>query len=837
VADRRRSRPPAVWGNIPPRNPHFTGRIDLLDELHARLGDGLTAVLPEALHGMGGVGKSHLAIEYAHRFSRDYDIVWWIPAGHAAQIVTSLVELSRRLALPVPPEAANVAVPAVLDALRLGEPYAHWLLVFDNAEDPRTVQPFLPPSDTGRILVTSRNPNWSSVAHPVAVDVFDRPESVHLLRRRASELADAEADRLAEALGDLPLALEQAGTWLAETGMAAGEYLRLFAEKHAELLSTAPPVGYELPVQAAWNVSLDRLAETNPTALRLLQVCAFFASEPISRQIFRRGRQVSILPELDAALRDPIRLGEAIRQLSRYALARIDHHTGAIQLHRLVQSVLRDRMTADERTVLRHGAHALLAASDPGEPDNPKTWPTYAELYPHLVAAEAAESADPWLHDLLVNEVIYLYRWGDHQRSLELADHVHSVWARTVREDAPDMLRLAGWHGWVSFILGRYADAARINTRVLALTTQIHGNDHPETLLAMGNVSVDRIVAGDFTGALELAEDRMRRAERAFGEGDAHALAAAVDVGVGLRLVGRYREARDLDERTWHRRVELLGEYHLDTLRALTHATLDQRDLGDYLGAVVRHEEIVGLVLQAVGGGADHFQVLLARTLLAVALRKAGRHAEALDLAAEVESRLERRYGHDHPRTIAASLALSVDRRHAGELAEAAELCESTLGHYRRAFGEHHPYTAAAAVNLAIILRQAGRPDRALDLDTSTVAALTRRLGADHPWTLVAATNLASDRYALGDFTLAHTEDTDTYARSLRVLGADHPSTLVLGGNLALDLRAAGRAEEADDLRARTVDGLGRVLGVDHPATRATVGGSRADCDIDPVPM
>ncbi|WP_239313413.1 SAV_2336 N-terminal domain-related protein, partial [Frankia sp. Cj3] len=158
----RTRRSPAVWGNVPPRNPHFTGRHALLAELHTRLHEGTTAVLPEALHGMGGVGKSQLAVEYVYRQQADYDVIWWIPAERTAQIGSALVDLAQRLHLPVGTEA-NIAIPAVLEALRTGEPYSRWLLIFDNAEDPKAVRGFFPAGGTGRVLVTSRNMAWANV--------------------------------------------------------------------------------------------------------------------------------------------------------------------------------------------------------------------------------------------------------------------------------------------------------------------------------------------------------------------------------------------------------------------------------------------------------------------------------------------------------------------------------------------------------------------------------------------------------------------------------------------------------------------------------------------------
>ncbi|THJ75464.1 tetratricopeptide repeat-containing protein, partial [Candidatus Frankia alpina] len=221
---RSRTVVPAVLGGaVPQRNPHFTGRDDSLRELHQRLGDGTTAVLPEALYGMGGVGKSQLAVEYVYRYQSEYELIWWIPAERSAQIVQTLAGLAPSLRLDAGLEA-NTVVPAVREALRIGQPYRRWLLVFDNAEDPSRVAEYFPnPGAEGHVLVTSRDSRWAAVARPLEVAVFARFESRALLQRRDDTLTDDDADRLAQALGDLPLAIDQAATWRVETGMPVNE--------------------------------------------------------------------------------------------------------------------------------------------------------------------------------------------------------------------------------------------------------------------------------------------------------------------------------------------------------------------------------------------------------------------------------------------------------------------------------------------------------------------------------------------------------------------------------------------------------------------------------------
>ncbi len=156
---------------------------------------------------------------------------------------------------------------------------------------------------------------------------------------------------------------------------------------------------------AAWNVSLERLRRNHPAALQLLQVCAFFAPEPISRRLLSGVRDAPVPAELSAALSDPIKLSRAIREINRYALARINHNTNTIQLHRLVQRVLINQMSEPLKRQMREGAHRLLAKGDPGEPEASHQWQQYGDLLPHVLHSGAVRSTDPWVRQLVLNEV------------------------------------------------------------------------------------------------------------------------------------------------------------------------------------------------------------------------------------------------------------------------------------------------------------------------------------------------------------------------------------------------------------------------------------------------
>ena len=838
VASARRAakKLPQVWGDVPPRNPNFTGREALLATLQAELRVAReTAVLPRALHGMGGVGKSQVAIEYVHRHSEEYELVWWIPAEQTGQILNSLAKLAQRLDLDVGPEA-NTAVPAVREALSTGKvPYENWLLVFDNAESLQEVRSYFPTGGAGKILVTSRNPEWAAVARALEVDVFTRDESKEFLTSRTPELTDGDADRLAAALGDLPLAVEQAAAWRAATGMSVDEYLRLLEEKRMELLDDTSSPDYQRSVAAAWNVSLDKLEEVNIAALQLLQVCSFFAPEPISREFFSGSPISPTTDALDETLRDPIKLGRAIREIQRYALAKFDHRNNTLQMHRLVQAVLVGRMDERHRDTMRRAAHTLLASANPHNPGHQARWERYVALLPHVLVSRIVESDDSKVQELVFEIVEFLYHWGDHDGCLAFAEEAYKYRLRLFGEDDHKSLRLAKYLGYVRFVVGQYASAAELLERSWNLYVERFGEQDEGTLDAMLLVALARRYSGDFMSSLDLDERAHGICHRLFGAEDPVTLRAAHNLAVSLRLNARFDEALQRDEKTFQRRRDVLGPDSSDTMNTLSNLTTDLRESGRYREARVRQEENHGRLVRLFG--AENPWTLRAARSLAVARRRSGDHQGALQLSEEVIERFRRRYGEDYPDTLASALNLTVDLRHAGDLDRACDLGQETVSGYARLFGLDHPHTLAARVNLAVALRLRGDANSAYWSNKETFDALVGKLGADHAVTLTCATNLASDLFALDKTQDAYERDTDTLARSERMVGVEHPSTLAISVNLALDLRALGRAQEADLLHADTMTRFRRVLGDQHPATLNALKSVRADCDLEPIPL
>ena len=372
---------PATW-NVPYlRNPNFTGREDILSDIHNALNSGQPAALTQAIVGLGGIGKTQLTLEYAYRYAADYDMIWWLRAEEVETMAGDYAAIAAALTLPEKDLAEQVLIVAAVR--RWLEQHAGWLLVFDNAVDPEDLGDFLPRGPAKRILITSRHRDWSSMAHPIAVQTWPRNEATAFLRKRTNQEDAPAAGKLAEALGDLPLALEQAAAYMKASSLSFHKYLSLFTARRAELWQEErPPAAYHQDtVATTWSLALEAVEQTAPLGGKILNLCAYLAPDRIPRSLLDEVGEY--LPDdLAALFGDPLAVNKGIQALNHYSL--LDIETDMFSIHRLVQAVVQDTHREDAQKMWVEIAVQLITGAYPGDGyHNPQSWPRCGALLPH----------------------------------------------------------------------------------------------------------------------------------------------------------------------------------------------------------------------------------------------------------------------------------------------------------------------------------------------------------------------------------------------------------------------------------------------------------------------
>jgi tetratricopeptide (TPR) repeat protein len=821
--------------NLGTRNSRFTGREDLLDMIRAGLSG--TSQGPLVLHGVGGAGKTQLAIEYANRRAGEFDLLWWIPAEQPSQIVTALAALGERLDLPDAVDRRQTAR-SVIEALETSS--LRWLLIYDNAEAPEETASLVPAAG-GRVIVTSRNSAWTSASTLVEVGVFTRAESMQFLQRHASVGSARAANELAERLGDLPLALDQVSRMQAATGMPISEYLRLFAEHMDELLGAGRPTGSGTTVATLVNVAFGRLRAESPAAAQLLELLAFMAPVPVSLALLRGAPEGVVSPPLGRALPQPVTFDRVVGLVTKYGLARLDREEQRIEVHRLVQLVLRESLLEDAARRVRLDVHRLLAGANAGNPDDPRTWGPHAEIGPHLIASDAVRSDHLPARQAVLDQVRYLERVGDFEASARLAQSGLDVWRLPPHKGG------LGWDDELTVLatrhlanarraLGHYDESQRMITQLLdrLKSSQHYGPDHPHTLDTAAVASFFLRLTGAYHDALATDRDQVERRLRRDGETSPRTLAAMANLSVNLRLTGDAVAAFEFDSQLVAKMTAVLGPDDPRTLFASGNLARDLYELGRYGDALDLQRRTLAATRQRFSR--RHLDTVRTAHTVAIALRKAGRYHEAMLAATENYQESLNRFGPDHEATLAAMMAYANSMRVIGDAIGARSVAAEALSRYRRLFGERNPLTLAAATNYAVVLRALGRWREAHRIDEITYDESRETLDQRHPYTLAAAVGLATD--------LAHDHEphaaADVGRRTLDgfrgTRGDRHPDTWICAANLAVDLVSAGARPEGEQLAVEVRSRLVTLLGEGHPEISTLDAGRRLECDIEPPP-
>jgi hypothetical protein len=494
------------------------------------------------------------------------------------------------------------------------------------------------------------------VAVPLAVNVFDRAESVELLRDHVRGLTEEDADRLADALGDLPLALAQAVGVMSGTGMPAAEYLDLLKSAAAKILARAP-IGYPRSLAATVRVSVDHLAETDPAGAPLVHLLAMLGPEPVPLWLLAAGAGVLRDP-LGPVAADKFALRECLARAAGFGLVQVGGDV--VVMHRLTQAVIRDDLGESGRSACRTDAEAMLVLGHPGNLRDPANWPRWSQLMPHVLAMEPTTTASDDTRHLACEAVWFLHARGDARPALTLAEQLYGEWTRRYSRDDDYVLLAATNIGVIHRVLGAYVKAREVDEDTLARRRAKLGDDHPMTLASAHSLAIDLRRLGLVDEALRMDEDTYARRRRVLGEDHPDTLSSANNVAEGLRLLGHVEQARQMDEDILRRRRRVLGDDHPYTFLSAHNLATDLRLLGSVEEARRLDEATLAGRRRVLGD--DHHYTLDSAHSLAADLRLLGFVEEARRLDEDTLAR-RRVLGEDHPDTISSANSLAEDKR------------------------------------------------------------------------------------------------------------------------------------------------------------------------------
>ncbi len=690
-----------LWFGVPAVVAAVSGRGDELGAVEEALGVAGSVVIAQAITGLGGVGKTQLAARYVQLHGSEYDVVAWIRAEDGG--VADLAELADKLGEPVqelsPVERRDLA----LERLRRGE--ERWLLVLDNVESAAALNDCLPRAGTGRVLVTSRNREVRQFAPVLSLDVFDEQTAVAYLIERAERPGDrAGAERVARALGYLPLALSHAAAYCA-TGTSFDEYLGLLEALPAEeLFDSSPEVSYTQTVASTWRASIQAAGASAPLAGELLALAAHLAPDAIPRSLF----DVLIDPSRPLERK---RLRDGLNALARFSLASVDDDT--VSVHRLLQKVVRDDARGRGDASPLELALGALDHAYPTDPSDAARWPRSEQLLAHLVALADAAADVPYTDP----QVIELLNRASH----------YLIWAE----------------GGVR--------ARALAQRTVKQATSILGVEHPSTLLARHREAFAYRQTGRVPEAIALFEALLADKERILGPTHPAKLGTRHELAGAYRDAGRVAEAIALFEPllTQFERIErIFGAEHPKTLSARDNLADAYRDAGRVQEAIAICQELLADKERILGP--THPDTLNTRSYLAGAYLAAGRVAEAIAILEPLLPQRERILGPEHPNTLRTRNNLAVAYRAAGRVAETIAILEPLLVDLERILGPAHPHTFPIRNSLAVAYRDAGRVAEAIAILQELLAERERILGPTHPDTLATREYLAGAYRAAG---------------------------------------------------------------------------------------
>ncbi len=667
------------------RNEYFTGREQVLKDLRAAMTRKRAAALTQAISGLGGIGKTQTALEYAYRYAKYYQAIFWVKADSHLALTSSFIEIAALLNLPEKDaQESDQAIHAVMSWLEHNE---GWLLIFDNADFPELVKPFRPRSVTGHVLLTSRAQLFDQlgISTPIELQTMLADEAVEFLFTRTGKKADnaaekAAAIKLADELGYLPLALEQAGAYILAKKARFQDFLAGYGKQRLKLLQESRPVAGEYPqsVVTTWAMNFKEVESASEAAADVLTLSAFLRPDHIPFELIVQGKEELgpiIAAALDEVDENPLLLNQVLVPLTLYSLVRLDSEQQTFSLHRLVQEVVQARL--DESARRMWAERAVEALNEVFPLVEFENWPDCERLLSH--ARQAAWLIEQWeivsqsAARLLNQTGVYCHYRGQYKEAEPLYKQALAIDEKSFGPDhleiATDLNNLAELYRQQ----GKLADAEPLFKQALAIRQQALGPDHPYVAISLNNLAFLYNTQGKLTAAEPLFKQALAVFEEAFGPDHLYVANSLNNLAFLYKQQGRLDDAEPLFKQALAIRQQALGPNHPDVATGLNNLA----------------------------------SLYLAQDKLADA-EPLFQQAFAID---------EKALGPDHPDLATDLNNLALLYYAQGKLTDAEPLYKQAIAILEKALGPQHPNFASCLINYAALLRALHRDDEAAELE------------------------------------------------------------------------------------------------------------------------
>ncbi len=632
---RREARPDfrnAIW-NVPPRNPFFTGRAKQLEDVRKALTKGAAAI-----SGIGGMGKTQTAVEYAYVYRGEYKVVLWSVADSRDALVSGFAALAQILDLPQKDEK-DLSVVAAAVSVWL-ESNSGWLLILDNVdtiEDLLLVREFAPVAVGGHVLITTRLQATGGIAELVELGEMDPEEGASFLLRRAKREAGlAMAREISVEVDGLPLALDQAGAFIEETPSTFEEYLELYRKEGAALRARRGKLATEhKSVTITFSLAFDKLATANPAAADVVRGCAFLAPDDIPEEVFTQAGKEWREP-IETLVSKPLAWVEAIAEAGRFALIHRDAENKNLYIHRLVQEVVKDGMSTEECRAL--AGRAVRALNNVFPFPEFANWPQCERLLPHAkLAARLVEELGLGSAEAarLLNRIgCYLDGRARYAEAEPLYRRAVDIYEKARGPEHPSTSVYLNNLALLYYNQGRYTDAEPLYQRALAIKEKTLGPEHPSTAINLGNLASLYRAQGRDAEAEPLLQRSLAICEKALGPEHPHTATSLNNLASFFGEQGRHAEAEPLHRRDLDISEKVLGPEHPDTATSLHNLAWSYYNQGRYAEAEPLFRRAAAIYEKALGP--EHPDTITCIRNYAELLRKLDRHAEAEKLLARL---------------------------------------------------------------------------------------------------------------------------------------------------------------------------------------------------------